>query len=539
MRFVSFLLLVVWCLGAPRPALGQQPDERAPARVEILLVQGMTKAFLGDYEGALTHYEEALRLAPNAPAVLAAYAEAQAARGDLQSAVYHAQQAVMAAPDNQHYHHQLAGLYLEMGQVEQAETAYEGLLQRFPRDTRALEELARLRSVTGRAAEAAATYERLLQLTGEQPEYLQALVQLYTRLGDDAATLKALGRYVAVHPDDAAAFRQLGRLEESSGNLEAARQAFARALRLDPSDAQAAAALAALQGEAPPPDADAPAAATLPQARLLLAQGNVAAAEATLQRVLAADSLQADALGLLGDLYYDRHAYMAAAPLLVRLVRLTPRDLTRWERALVAARRGGLHALAAPLAEEALLLFPGQPRLLLAAAWLALDQGRPGEALRLLDEARPYAEEADDPALLVAAEAAVAAAQPDAAAARRLLAPLRARAAAHPAAMPAYLEALLRHQPDVALPRLAETRPGDPWLAWLEGYGLLRAGRPAEALAPLQAAAEAQVSASALEALGDAHAALGHAAEARNAWRAAFALSPSETLRAKLEGRSQ
>ena len=103
-----------------------------------------------DFEGALTMYEEALRLAPDTPAILSALSEAYEALDDLPTARYYAEQAQQQAADEPAYDYALAQLYVRTGSPRDAIRVYEAMQEHSPNEIAALEELAQLQSVTGR-----------------------------------------------------------------------------------------------------------------------------------------------------------------------------------------------------------------------------------------------------------------------------------------------------------------------------------------------------------------------------------------------------
>ena len=113
-------------------AAARQISPQQDVRAQQLMVRGMTRAYLGDHEGAIALYEEALRLVPGEAALLSALAASHQALDDLTSALFYAQQAVALASDNVYYHHALAELHLEAGDAEAAAATYDTLLTHFP-----------------------------------------------------------------------------------------------------------------------------------------------------------------------------------------------------------------------------------------------------------------------------------------------------------------------------------------------------------------------------------------------------------------------
>lgn len=87
-----------------------EEEEMRSIRAQQLFVRGMTRAQTGDQGAALDLYAQALRMAPESPAILAASAELYAIVGDHVTAHYHLSKAYTLAPENIHYALQLSTL---------------------------------------------------------------------------------------------------------------------------------------------------------------------------------------------------------------------------------------------------------------------------------------------------------------------------------------------------------------------------------------------------------------------------------------------
>lgn len=318
------------------PALAQQDGpstERRLAEAEQIFVRGMTRAYIGDYDGAVELYERALGLAPEDAAVLAALAEAHEARGELTTALFYAGRAVERAPDEPSGYRLLAGLQLATGDTNAALSTYERLVEARPDDVAALAALARIQQQSGRFTEALATYERVLDRVGENGAIRTRMLSIYERLGDDDGVLRSLEALVALDPANAVLRDQLAEHYRTGGDTD----------RAD-----------TLAREPEPPSGS-----------------------------------NADAL-------FDAGDWPAAAAALARELAADPLDPPAWARLALARLYAGDSAAALDVAAEALLLFPGQYALVLAAALAHADAGDTSaarrsfaDALAILDDERP------------------------------------------------------------------------------------------------------------------------------------------------------
>lgn len=418
MRTFGWIILgLLGCLATAPYAHAQDPAQAInQKKAEQLFVRGMTRAFLDDFEGARDLYEEALALAPNNAAILSALAAAHEGLGDETQALYYARQARQHAPAMPDYHRLLAQMELRAGHPGQAADAYRTLLERFPDDLDALRELASIQAMMDQPREALATYRQLLARGGDRPDVWRQMLDLYFQLGDETGTREALETLVRYDPSDPAPWRLLGQLHLQRDRLDDALDAFERAHAVDPGDFETTLALADLYrqrgegaraeallgaaGAAPNADPD----ALVARAEALLGQDDEGAVR-LLQRALDQHPDHAAALRLLGDLRYRQGDFTTAAALLERALEQDPRDPERWYRAATAYAAAGRPEDAVRVADDGLLLFPGQLPLLRAAAAALGAAGQPDDAHARIAEAVAIIDE--DPAVPPAEQAAV------------------------------------------------------------------------------------------------------------------------------------
>ena len=387
----------------------QQFTEARATYVRQRFVRGLTQAQIGNTQEAIRLYEEALRAAPEEPALLSALAEAQQAEGDHTAALFYARQARRSAPENVSYYEQVARLLRASGELKQAAQSYEQLLNRFPGDHEARLHLARLQTALGRYDAALASYEMLIQRAGDSPAVRVQMLSLYRQTSDEAGLERTLKALVQLEPGEPLFRRSLGALYQEQGRTEEAARLLRALLRQNPEDVETAVVLAEIYRAQGRPDAadalmerslpgEATAVQLVARAAPLLEGGPAGPEQAQtaarlLQQALEQDAENADALRMLGELRFSEGAYADAAPLLERSLEQQPRDPERWLRAAAAYLRDSQPARAADVADEGLLLFPGRLPLLRVAAYGRLEAyendaalQRFQEALRLLDE---------------------------------------------------------------------------------------------------------------------------------------------------------
>lgn len=380
---------------------------RAPSRLDVGLssdtraqqyfVRGLTQAQIGNHGEALNYFSEALRLAPNTAAVLAAAAESHAALGDETSALYSARQARDAEPENLHYHIQLAQLHLAVDQPRRAAEIYADLRERFPHNPDVLYQKARVHAMMGEYEDAIAVYEDLLQEIGPDRDVHNEILHLLTRLGDLEGKERILSQMLESDPHDAELRKMLSEVFVRQGNSELAAEQLERVVSDQPGDADALMDLAnlyrergmadsadAILGRLANLDASGPS-QLLTQAAALYARAGDdeaarQAAEQLLERVLEMQPTNADALVMLGDIRLMQEAYEEAGDLLYRAVSANPRDRQIWVQAAGAFLEAGNHERAVQVADEALVLFPGSVPLLQVAGYALTEAYKNREA---------------------------------------------------------------------------------------------------------------------------------------------------------------
>lgn len=578
-------LLIVVCGTAPdaRAQSSPAPSGAPPADDTVssasiharqLLVRGMTQAFLEDYDAAIAYFEQALELAPQEATVLSALADAHAAQDDLTSALFYAREAREYAPANPAYALQLARLQRTANRPADAIDTYTSIVERFPSSVDAWHALGQLHADQGRPDAALQAYESLLEhATGDRADVHAEMLPLYRDTDDDAGLERSLKALTDLRPTDPLYPRLLGQLYAQQGRVNAAIALYESLLDDASPGVDIVMHLSTLYRRTGATDEaesllrrfiDDDGASTdqlVQRARALYEDGTadasapdtslVEAAERLLRQALDQSPDDPRALELLGTLRFEDGAYAEAGALLERALQQNPRAPERWTRAATAFYRAGLPERAVTVADEGLLLFPGQFDLARVAGLALTELGRNNEALRQVDEAIRLLDDiqvdtvASARAELLAAkgrlhhrlgemqpaetafDAALSAAPGHAVAARHYAAYLADRGVRLDRAL-----ALAQRSVDATAAMSPSHAAALATLGWVH----LRRGAPEAARDALQRAVNAGADdAQTLEHLGDAHDALGNDAAARQFWKRALDRAPDrDTVEQKL-----
>jgi tetratricopeptide (TPR) repeat protein len=401
--FVPLIICLAVAL-SPEPALAQGGGaEGREIRAQQLLIAGMTRAYTGDFEGAIVLYQQALELRPGESAILAALAEAHEEQGDLSAALFHAEHAVAAAPGEPSVYRHLASLRAQTGDAVGAIEILRRLVALSPQDPRALVELATRQQQAGMFQEALETYERLIAAVGEDATIRGRMLLIYQRTGDLEGALGAVRALIEQEPRNPAHYEQLVEIGAALERSDVVMEALERLVELEPSNAAARLALIELYRERGDESSagtlieeaaslDAAPKNDLQSAAALYARSAddpraARAAREILERLAAAGDVPVAALFMLGDLRFRDGDYPGVVEALAPALVADPGHPSAWLHLAAAHMELGATGTAVEVVEEALLLFPGQYPLLRISTYALMHEGQNSRAARRGEEA--------------------------------------------------------------------------------------------------------------------------------------------------------
>ena len=396
---IFLFLLPLTLFASPQVAPGQQIQD---IHVERLIVQGMTKSFLGYHDEAIVLFKKALDISPTSSAVNAAIAESYAAMEEFSTAIYHATQARDFSPENLHYHQQLADLYVVTDNLTSAESIYRGMLNQFPDDTNILEELAELQFSSAQYDKALETYEQLVSQIGPQQHISYRLLQIHYQRNDLSGMENVLLDLQTQNPNSLTVKRNLADLYAQSDRQDQAILILEEAIALDSTDVETIVPLAKLYEEKDQEfkadelwkramDASGTPGDAYNRASHLYARAgqHIETLEVVvklLEYAIDQDPTFTEALILLGTIRFEANLFEEAGELLYKAVETNPRNPEVWLQAAAAYLRVDEPKRAADIADEALLLFPGQTSLLRVAAYGYMDSYQNRRAINHFNE---------------------------------------------------------------------------------------------------------------------------------------------------------
>ena len=399
------LLILICFLFSEHSAFAQSDNssqEERDVRSQQLLIRGMTQSYLGYFDKAIPIYEEALKVNPSSPTIHSALAEAYEHSGDYSTATFYARQAISLAPDQLHFHRHLAHLYIQIEDLESAKTALHALLDTFPNDTEALGDLSQILIIDNNSSEALTVLDRLIELEGPtrpslesrliltkslenwdqyestlltleqiapaQLSYKQERAMFYISRNRTDDAISVLEDALDQSPNHPTLSSILRRLYQKTGQTELAEKHLnVDNARISNPDMAYERARSIYDASSNDPSA-------------------YENAQDYLRQALEISPNHLNSNTLLGILLFDAQKYSEAAIYLSKAVDLNPRDIELWSYSIEAHINSFDYSQAALIADESLLLFPGQPVLLRLAGEANILLHRDDAAIRYFQD---------------------------------------------------------------------------------------------------------------------------------------------------------
>ncbi|HHT9130186.1 MAG TPA: tetratricopeptide repeat protein [Candidatus Brocadiaceae bacterium] len=206
---------------------------------EGLYSKGLSFLFSGDYENALSYFEEAVRKNSNQTAASFQIGYCKANLGRYAEAIEAYKQAIRIKPDNADAYHSMGVAYTNLGRYTEAIETFKQEIHIEPNCAEAYYNLGVLYSGLGRYAEAIKTFKEAIR---NKPDFAKAhyiLGVTYGKLGRYTEAIEAFNLAIRFNPDLTEAYCKLGTAYDGLGRYTKAIETFKLAIRIDPNCAEA------------------------------------------------------------------------------------------------------------------------------------------------------------------------------------------------------------------------------------------------------------------------------------------------------------
>jgi len=368
------------------------------SRVEQLLIRGLTRLYLEDYEGAVSVFDEALKLRPNDSALLSSMVKAKMGLGDLSSASFFIQQAI----DNDERNATLWELFAELSAATEDFSALLNARRQLAllrkKNTSSHLDLIRLLSRLEHFEDALKATTVAVEMVGADARILTERVAAFEKLGLVTEMDQTLAQLSELEPSNLSHRIELGGSYVRQSLWEKAESVFRSILAVEPDNLEAGESLAAVLHHMGRTDEGQ---AILAEIRsmnqriaaspgilvdLLTPDGLTAASDDQLRKWLSEHPTHKEALQELAERLITDGDALQAADLYSRIVARYPQELEMWLAAIDAYLSGRDNQLALETANQGLLLFPGYAPLRIGRAEALVAVGQTESALNAIKE---------------------------------------------------------------------------------------------------------------------------------------------------------
>lgn len=228
------------------PPVEERLSEKKRIKVDKLYYDATKKKILEEYDDALDHYREVLKIDPYNHAARYELARLYKRKGRKESALKNAEEAVRLNPDNKSYNSLYADILADDNQYDEAAKVYSRLMEQHPQEVDYYFEKAYMLSKAGKRQKAIDVYDELEKMVGISQRLVKQKQRLYLKMGKIEKAAAEINKLIEANPQNERYYRQLAEMYEANDMDEKAIQTYQRLLEVKPDNAYANLALAKL-----------------------------------------------------------------------------------------------------------------------------------------------------------------------------------------------------------------------------------------------------------------------------------------------------
>ena len=210
-----------------------QVDKRKNA---VNFSKGLECKYKDDVQGAIQHFENALKAMPDDAASMFELSEQYVKAGRVEDAFAMISNAAKIDPENKWYQMRLARFYRNLEQYDDFIGVYEPLTSKYPEDIDMLSELIEIYLITEQYDKALLKLGLLEKQIGQNELISEQRIEIYKRQGKTKEAVNELQRLIETYPDDTRYYNMLAKFYMENGKEKEAAKLYEQIKAIDPND---------------------------------------------------------------------------------------------------------------------------------------------------------------------------------------------------------------------------------------------------------------------------------------------------------------
>ncbi|MBR4392157.1 MAG: tetratricopeptide repeat protein [Bacteroidales bacterium] len=198
--------------------------------------KGIECKYKEDGQGAIKHFEDALKYMPNDAASMFELSEQYVKMGRVDDAFTVIKKAAEIDPDNKWYQMRLARFYRNYEQFDDFIKIYEPLTAKYPNDLDMLSELIDVYLFSKQYDKALQKLDLLEKQTGSNPIVSEQRIEIFKRQGKTKNVIEELQKLVDDNPEDTRYYNMLAKYYMDNGKEKEAAKVYEQIKTIDPND---------------------------------------------------------------------------------------------------------------------------------------------------------------------------------------------------------------------------------------------------------------------------------------------------------------
>ena len=198
--------------------------------------KGIECKYQEDVQGAIKHFEEALKFMPDDAASMFELSEQYVKAGRVDDGFAMIKQAAELDPENKWYQMRLAMFYRTMQQFDEYAAIYEKLTAKYPDDVEMLSDLIDAYLITENYDKAIEKLNLLEKQAGVSAMVSEQKVEIYKRQGNTKKVISELERLIAENPENTRYYNMLAKVYMENKKEKEAIKLYNQIKAIDPTD---------------------------------------------------------------------------------------------------------------------------------------------------------------------------------------------------------------------------------------------------------------------------------------------------------------